>query len=332
MDLYIDKENLKSFIKAKNQDEYPDCLRMLRRQLHLVFNMDKSLLKEDPELLQWIIKASEGRGNSELTDTFLSDFFPVRPIKSNTYNGWNREQLSSVYLIDDIDCYKLKDKSCVLIGNTGEEISVLLRLFCGKDYDFHHLYDLQGNFNSWEQLNIDNQMLPCTDIILNDRYIFKNQEQLVEYNLKSLLEVLVKNVRNRVNIVVLTKNKEILSFGIDKAKAIVKETVSKITGVRPNLTFVTSTGNSLIPHDRFIITNYRLIRSGDSFIYFNTQGNKITNGGSLDIDSLANHETYSFVGSLLDKLQKNVNEIYSNERDMIFGDNVSNFLHFVGKK
>ena len=273
---------------------------------------------------------SEGRGRSEESDKFRSStsMFPERPIKSNSYSKWDWQQLSSVYLIDDVDSRKLKDKGCVLIGDAGEEISILMRLFCGMDYDFHHLYDLQKNFNSWEQLTADNQTLPCTDIVLNDRYLFANTYDLVECNLRPLLTVLAGKVRNRINIVVFTKNKTLLEFGVDKATSIIKNTLEKTTGMKPNVTFVTSIDNDKIPHDRFIITNYRLIRSGDSFLYFDTKGKKITNGGALDIDSMANHETYTFVQSLLEKLQASYNDIARLNNDMIIGSKESKFIHF----
>ena len=196
------------------------------------------------------------------------------------------------------------------------------------DYDFHHLYDLQKNFNSWEQLTADNQTLPCTDIIINDRYLFANTYDLVEYNLRPLLTVLAGNVKNRINVVVFTKNKTLLEFGKDKADAIFKNTLLTVTGMKPNVTFVTSNDNDKIPHDRFIITNYRLIRSGDSFLYFDTKGKKITNGGALDIDSMANHETYTFVQSLLEKLQASHNEIKRLNNDMIIGCKESKYINF----
>ena len=47
MDLYIDKENLRSFLNSRDKDEFDDCLRMLRRQLHIVYNMDKADVKND---------------------------------------------------------------------------------------------------------------------------------------------------------------------------------------------------------------------------------------------------------------------------------------------
>ena len=203
-----------------------------------------------------------------------------------------------------------------------------MRLFCGMDYDFHHLYDLQKNFNSWEQLTADNQTLPCTDIVLNDRYLFANTYDLLECNLRPLLTVLAGKVRNRINIVVFTKSKTLLEFGVDKATSIIKDTLEKTTGMKPNVTFVTSNDNDKIPHDRFIITNYRLIRSGDSFLYFDTKGKKITNGGALDIDSMANHETYTFVQSLLEILQACYNDIARLNNDMIIGSKESKFIRF----
>ena len=127
---------------------------------------------------------------------------------------------------------------------------------------------------------------------------------------------------------VFTKNKTLLEFGVDKATSIIKDTLEKTTGMKPNVTFVTSNDNDKIPHDRFIITNYRLIRSGDSFLYFDTKGKKITNGGALDIDSMANHETYTFVQSLLEKLQACYNDIARLNNDMIIGSKESKFIRF----
>ena len=329
MDLYIDKENLMSFIRSKDKAEFDDCMRMINRQLHVIYNMEKATLKDNQELFPWIVRIGEGRGKSEVNDTFLEKKFPERPIKSNTYNTWDRKKLTSVYLISDIDCQKLKNRGCVLIGDKGEEIEILSRLFCGIDYEYHHLYDLQKNFHSWEQLAIDNQMLPTTDIVISDRYLFKNGYELVEYNLTRMLSVLANNVKNKINVVIYTYNKDLVGFGVDKATKIVKKSLESVTGMKPQITFITSNDSSLIPHDRFAITNYRLLRSGDSFIYFNTKGERITNGGSLDVDSLANHETYTYVEFLLEKLQDTYEKVHNINKDMIIGDLKSNFIRMV---
>ena len=72
MELYIDINNLKSFIKSKDSDDFDDCKRMLRRQLHVIYNFDKELLRSEPVLQQFVTMISEGRGRSEESDKFLS--------------------------------------------------------------------------------------------------------------------------------------------------------------------------------------------------------------------------------------------------------------------
>lgn len=330
MDLYIDIENLRSFIHSKDREDFGDCLRMLRRQLHVIYNTDKAAIKNDEEIIPWIQRISDGRGASEDVDLFRGEKFPQRPIKSNSYNDWTRKKLSSVYLIKDVDISKLKNRGCVLLGDEGEELEILTRLFCGSDYDYHHLYDLQKNFHSWEQLTEDNQLLPCTDIVINDRYLFAEEDKsVVQYNLSSMLKALTNNVKNRVDVVIYTLYDKLNTFGKDEAVRIVKQVLEKSTGIKPNVTFVTSKASSRIMHDRFVITNYRLLRSGDSFNYFYSNGERKTNGGSLDVDSLANYETFVFVESLLEKLQRIYDEILkSKNNDLIIGAKSSRFINF----
>ena len=127
-------------------------------------------------------------------------------------------------------------------------------------------------------------------------------------------------------MVVFTKNDSLILFGGDNATKIIKKTPENVTGMKPQITFVSSIDGKLIPHDCFAITNYRLLRSGDSFLYFDTSGKRITNGGALDVDSLAKHETYTYVESLLNKLQNTYNEVNRRTKDMIYGNLESKFL------
>jgi hypothetical protein len=86
-----------------------------------------------------------------------------------------------------------------------------------------------------------------------------------------------------------------------------------------------------IPHDRTILTNYRLFRSGDSFCYFDSNGNTITNGKSLDVDSIAKQDTQLFVDSFVKDIQQVCDKIHSKEFGLlhyIVGDKVSNLIKF----
>lgn len=328
MDLYIDRENLKSFISSRENDDFDDCCRMIKRQLHVIYNMDKQSIKNDPILSQWILRINTGRGDSEDTDTFLIDSFPIRPIKSNSYINWDRKKLTSIYLIDDVESDKLKRKGCVLLGCIGEELQVLSKLFCGNDYDYHCFYELQRDFNSWNQLIDDNQTSPCTDIVINDRYLFNNTEDLVNHNMSQMLKALTHNVKSKVNVVIFTLKEPFFNFDPQKAITIVRKAVEGNTEIKPNITFIVSSDKSKIPHDRYIVTNYRLIKSGDSFLYFSTKDEIITHGSSFDIFSLAKKEYALFADDILKTLQKTYNDIAQRNKDLIIGSKVSNFVKF----
>ena len=84
---------------------------------------------------------------------------------------------------------------------------------------------------------------------------------------------------------------------------------------------------SHIPHDRFLITNYRLFTSGDSFCYFNSNNENISNGSFLQVDSLVKYENLIIVDSMLEWLQQLYNSIKRLNNDMlIIGDKKSSLL------
>ena len=88
------------------------------------------------------------------------------------------------------------------------------------------------------------------------------------------------------------------------------------------VTFVVYGNNR--PHDRFILTNYRLFRSGDSFNYYDKSGYMVSKGLSLDVDSLANINACSLVS----QIQKDMQDLCNNATDRIFGAKESNFIKF----
>lgn len=212
MEVYIDKENLRSFIHARKDpqysDCYDDCYRMLKRQLHINYNFAKTReLLEDEELKNYFMRSGEGVGNSE-SDSFSEEKFPLRAVGTNTPNEFNKTQRSSVYLLADSNIDELKNLKTTLVGGPNEEIGTLKRLFCGKnDFDFHQLYNLQDikSFPSWEQIRSDDLNLPLSDIIIMDRYAgaFLANPDAEDLNLFKCIEVLVENTRSKVNVVIV---------------------------------------------------------------------------------------------------------------------------------
>lgn len=339
MEVYIDKENLRSFIHARKDpqysDCYDDCYRMLKRQLHINYNFAKTKeLIEDEDLRSYFMMSMQGNGESE-ADTYVTEMFPTRPVKANTANEFDKKQRSAVYLIDDEKAKLVIDKGALLIGESGKEMATLNRLFCGRDYEFHKLYNIQNrnSFTGWEQLKQDQLNLPLSDIILMDRYLGTDVD-LAPYNIFKLLDVLVDGVHDKVNVVLLcskeyyNKNdRRAYSPDWDKFRRDIKDRLKRKTGFGCNVTLVFYTQDNN-PHDRTILTNYMLFRSGDSFCYYNSKGEMISKGNSLDVDSLAKKSNFDYAMSFIEMVQNLCDKIHGLNPDNIFGDKKSNYINF----
>lgn len=328
MKLYIDKENLISLLKQGKDEsiteEYNEIKRLLKRQLELVFNFDKDECRNNPLLLQWLNQLSQGRGNNNSTDEFKYPPFPDRPIKNNFRTDMPWEIFHSVFLVNDVKTDVLKEDNNMLIGNVGEETKLLSTLFCNSSFDLHSLYNIQDEsaFKGWDTLEKDGHIMPCSDIVIADRYLFYNERKL-ESNLYKILSMFAESLqKSKINIIFFSEDiKEELRNRVAKD---VKKLFKK--KVKVNVTFVIY-GNYK-PHDRFILTNYRLFRSGDSFNYYDEKGHLCSKGLALDVDSLANANICSVVA----KIQKDMQDLCNKADGRIFGDRVSNFISFNKEK
>lgn len=206
MDLYIDKENLISLIHQikyfSNQDTVADCLRMIRKQLRVIYNFGKEEINEQLYQL-WFNNLVQGRGNKEETDKICQPPFPKRPLSFSYLDETNWRTISSVFLCTDINSKDIRQEYRLLFSNENEEILTLKRLFWG-DYEFSKKYDLTQSSISfgWKELSADGHCLPCSDIMVVDRYLLSNHNNIGN-NLLPLLKRLTINVKGSVNIVLL---------------------------------------------------------------------------------------------------------------------------------
>ena len=341
MNLIIDKENLLQFLRSKNVDSdlHKECLRLLKRQMHVIFHFDKQELLNDKSFKEEVLEELNmygfltGAGNS---DQETSSF------ESQILNRPTWELLSSVLLLNDKNYI---NNNGLLIGRIGEEHKILSSLFCNqKNYDLHTIFDIQKweNRSAWSKMTA--HILPCTDIIITDRYILNNRKEKLKHNLFYIFEkISMKYAELQINLVIFYEGFKIIK-GKGKGKKVVYPPIytsimaeiakefKKRFGEKSNITFVSykhifdesldeTEKNS--PHDRIIITNNRMFRSGDSFCYFDEKDKLKTEGKTLDVDSLANSEAYSIAESVLHDLQ-----IICEDNHYIFGDGKSNFIDF----
>lgn len=348
MRLYIDKENLASFIEngsSVDGDAFYDCKRMMRRHMDVYYNFPKSeVLSEGSMLKAWFVaNGTSGCGKNENICAFVSDKYPSRPIKSNFLKDSSIDESTAVYLVDE-DVSTLQKSHTVLMGGVGEELSTLSKLMFNDEFTFHRLHNIQdkANFSGWQQLDSQGDVLPTTDILILDRYLFGGASDIsevdLENNLYAILKLYAQKAITKVNIVFLCdgiRNPAVWSARKSKIEKIFKRE-NKNCAVRITFIFYSKSykrgvdgDKKLYPHDRIIITNYRMFRSGDSFCYYDSKGNIITNGLHLDIDSLADIDNFKYMKSVIQYAQDVYDDIKKlGNNDLIIGDKESNYINF----
>lgn len=320
----MDKENVISLIKCKEHELYEDCMKTMRKQLNVHFNFKKDDL--DEFITAWFMNFTSGIGK-DTKQTFNETLFPNRPLKSNSYTKFDKDQLSSVYLLSDERIDLLIGKGAVLIGSPGSEISMFNNLFLNQDeYKFEKKIKIKSpEFSSWRYL--ESLSKPVSDIILIDPYIL-DDPSAIPSNILEYLKVMVNQSKCCVNIIIYTNNKNV-RVSYSEISTAVRTAVRSVTGVSPSFTLVKvndqSGVDSFAEHDRTIFTNYYRVYSGDTFNYFRSNGSKVTKGREIQYSSLADRENHKLAKTLIDDIQNNLDSLPPTATE---GDKKSNFLTF----
>lgn len=324
MDLYIDKSNLQSLIDNRLNLLYGDILKLMKKQLDINFNFSRDELKKDQELMLWFTTFTEGVGTNNKT-TFDS-VFPTRPLKSNYYKDFDFVKSSSIYLLDDEKIHAFKGSGALLVGDVGEEVEVLSKVFLlNDDYKFEKKLRIGGgSFSKWEDLK--KYSLPTSEIIVIDPYILKNKDtdtDTIDINFIEYLKVLLIDCNVKPNIIIVTSPNHI-DWNYDKLKSKINSALKKQLGNKVNITLIRTKRE----HDRSILTNYHRIYSGDTFNFWNNNGIKISKGREISYSSIADVENFELARELINDVQKTINFLKKNNADYIEGNQESKLLEF----
>lgn len=328
MDAYFDFSSLLSLVHSANDDRYHDCMRMIQDNFTIKFTFRKESIaeanKDDREdIMQWFTNMASGSG-----DVKWDSLFPENPIKMDDIKKYPNN--SAVYCLDETireDLDKLIDKGIVIVGKTGTELNLLSNLHFNTQY----IKNIFQNINSWDCLK--DYISPCSDIIIVDQYILAIPE-LYESNLYTLVKCLSEkcNKNEKINIVIVTLKRvydkithQYYEPDWDKIYSEMRQRINSRN--RPNITFVTASGN-MLEHDRSIFTNYKTFSSGATYNYFNSKGEKITHGRYMYVHSLANKDNVEDARRLLNDIQVLINRIKLLNPDNIKKDMKCNFLSF----
>lgn len=327
MDVYIDYKNFCSYLESKSKDEdgWNECNKVLRDYFNIYFNFDKDKLNfNDEDRIKpiydiWIKSFAEWRGKLKYK---CGSNFPTRPIESDIHNFFNTEQLSSIYMLDRVGVEEWAEKGVLLVAPVGKELDVIKKLQIKNKFYPVGVFSI-NDLKDWSKFGENSS--PCTDIIIADPYIFAQKEENYEVNILALLDQLCHAKGMPINIVIFTykyyienQNKEYPDFDDIISK------IKKKIDVEPNVTIVTTTGE----HDRTIFTNYKLYTSGDSFKYFDNNGEHITKGRWFTIISIYDSDNKKFSSDFIEDMQKVID---GKGKNCILGDKKSNFLKFPEK-
>jgi hypothetical protein len=306
MDLYIDKNNLISFVKNSKNPLFDECQRLIRSNMVVHYNFSKNEMLEDEFVSYWCRLMPVDAGDIH---KFCppENVFPERPLKINFRSSLTSENFFSFFLLDDENkCDLVAQKSCILIGKVGEEISTISKLLIGDNEK------LAININ-WSDYF---PKLPLSDLILADNHYFKHKN-VYFHNDNELIKKLASIPSNSpLNVIIITKKDEVDS-NID-----LKAEQMKMTKLVKNLTKSTKSTVTILTtyktHDRTLITNYYRVKHGSCF---HLKENGLKGDVTIEIKSHAIIHNLKMTRTLIEVYQ----EIASNPLEC-FGEGKSNLL------
>lgn len=319
MRVYIDRENLISFMKSPKDRSYRKCDQFLTEELDVHYNFTKESTKDDESLMSWVTHIAQGVQGEHKFIEKKSEIFPNRyKLKENFVNK-DIEGLSSVYLLNEPKvCDAVATRCNVLIGKVGEEIDVLSQLDIYKE-------DIVEKITSWPDFCIKR---PLTDIVMSDTYYFKNR---VQYDMDdhSFLKTILPDteVEHPVHIVIFTQTGNVgLDFNLRFEQSKMETALKELTHCdNSTVTLVVSAKR----HARYAMTNYYRIKNDGVFNLLAYDPDKKDN--SIEIVPHAKRMNETVTRKLLDKAQEILNDgntsIYSSKKSGI-NLNRSNILHF----
>lgn len=313
MKAYLDIDNVKAIIRSKssNPEEFYTFIRYAKRYLDIQYNFSKDEFKNEENVKEWFLAI--GSDGVQTRNYFCPDniVFPTRPIKGNAFNTANKEQLTSAYLLNipPEKAEYIQQKRSVLLFNIGEENKFIDCLENLLDYPGK----LKHNLSSWKEYC---PKLPITDIILDDGYYFSNKNTYGdEYD---ILLALASNAGTMLNVVIIAKNGQVPdSVNLQEEIKHIKTKLCNVSGLSRGNCKVTIV-LSYRTHDRYAITNYYTINSGNGFILDGKKSNV-----EVKVDSLK--KTYdNNIRELLEFYEEIVNHTAET-----YGDSKSNLIKFT---
>lgn len=314
-DMTLAKQELIFVVKHQRipQDDKTDSS---KKEQDLDFSSDGSSKRDfkKQDLIIDGLKDELKKVNEDITDQEIQDFIAY-------FKAWYRFQdkkVSPVSLeepLEEDDPYdkesalflfydeKLNQRSNSIISNEDHLLDNLAkRFFIDFDKSYLNRTVFTRNLTDWSP--ISEPMQYETDIVIVDAYLFEGPGDTFGQNAESLIKSICgEGEKEQKNVVLFFENTYPLCWLYEFYQRITKD-----KDVNCNITFVgvPNKGEKKL-HDRYIVSNHRLIFSGHSFSqYFN--GGRFSANGSiwLSIGSSADENNQEVIKEALHYLQTEV--------------------------
>lgn len=305
MKVYFDKENYLNYLKSSRKSVLAqDTLRMIKNQLSVHLNFDTETFSDE-----------EFKLHEEFTEGVSREFnithgknVVIRPVKDTSF-----PTMDGIYLLES-DINYAKRLNSVLLGALNEETNVLSRLIISDDYSFHAEKRIGIDVLPNKHLNIND--LPFTTLVIIDRYIFKGPDPggnigLYEYNLAQILKNIYSKKNGKTKIVFVyqvnvqvPKDNPKYDEGpdVNKLNEKIRRIVNKNCPAPEIYFFGVPSGYIDDEHDRWILSNYLRIKSGDSLVYFDSNGQIKSDSLTIDLYSLGSRSYRTVNQDIVDKI------------------------------
>ena len=327
MDIFLDADNLKSLMIAyanmADDDYQSEVRKMLKKYIDIHFSCNIQGLDVSARDM-FISIFLNGRGNTGLEWMSKQPYRPIKHFDFHKSDTYPNKYLSSIYMLQESSEVLSKSLSPLLFSGVGLELDTINKLMITYG-EYSKSYKVK-NLKRWDDINEDVNILPCTDIILCDNYIFTGYE---EDNLYKLLTLLCsKTSKGEINIVIITKptkqnQLQLTDNDYNDRNYQIKTKIKNELNKELKVTIIITAKQ----HDRYIITNYRYYTSGSSLNYFQ-KGRNIASGNTFEVKSLAHLETYNLAMEIITEFQRHIDNLIKLSSLHAIGDKKSNFFKF----
>ena len=288
-------------------DRWIRFLRFLKSGTDLVI----SNLNESNKSL-FVTGLTSGRGESKLSYIEKLDAF----YKNQIPDKYGIHETFFLNEPDESNQQKYRSKNPHVFGFISDYLEAYERLaLCNKKAILPVRINKESNqFESWDLLG--NYLLPFSDCIIIDSYLFSETKEIWDQNLRKMLVQLDKSTPVKFNILIITYKGNKGEIKISDISEYLNQLKAKLS-LKANISVIVT---SKVEHDRYIFMNYMRIKSGTGINLFNRKEEPMVNT-EIEFQTYENPENFDNADIILRDVSMKVGEITKkNSPTELWGD------------